>query len=61
MLVPREVLSTWRARVGWPPGPAWIAIASAALIGVHLAARTFASNDEARFPLLAQDILARGD
>jgi len=57
----REVLSRWRARVGWPPGPAWIAIASAALIGVHLAARTFASNDEARFPLLAQDILARGD
>ena len=61
MLPSKAVLSRCGARIGWPPGPAWIALAGAALIGVQLAARTFATNDEARFPLLAQDILARGD
>jgi 4-amino-4-deoxy-L-arabinose transferase-like glycosyltransferase len=61
MLPSRVVLSGWRARVEWPPGAAWIALAGAALIGLHITARTFTTNDEARFPLLAQDILARGD
>ena len=46
---------------GWPPGPGWIALATAALIGVELGARALTTNDLARFPLLAQDILARGD
>ena len=47
--------------VGWPPAPSWIAFAGAVLLGVELGARVFTSNDEARFPLLAQDILTRGD
>ena len=47
--------------VSWPPAPAWIALAAAVLLGVELGARVFTSNDEARFPLLAQDILTRGD
>jgi 4-amino-4-deoxy-L-arabinose transferase-like glycosyltransferase len=46
---------------GWPPGPGWIALAAAGLIGLELGARAFTTNDLARFPLLAQDILARGD
>ena len=47
--------------VRWPPGPGWIALAAAALIGVEIGVRVFSTNDEARFPLLAQDILTRGD
>lgn len=47
--------------VRWPPAPSWIALAAAVLLGVELGARVFTSNDEARFPLLAQDILTRGD
>jgi 4-amino-4-deoxy-L-arabinose transferase-like glycosyltransferase len=31
------------------------------LIGLELGVRAFTTNDQARFPLLAQDILARGD
>lgn len=55
-------MSSARARAaGWPPGPWWIALAAAALIGIEMGARAFATNDEARFPLLAQDILTRGD
>jgi 4-amino-4-deoxy-L-arabinose transferase-like glycosyltransferase len=46
---------------GWPPGPGWIALAAAVLIGIEIGARAFTTNDQARFPLLAQDILARGD
>ena len=44
MLPSKAVMSRCGARVGWPPGPAWIALAGAALIGVQLAARTFATN-----------------
>jgi 4-amino-4-deoxy-L-arabinose transferase-like glycosyltransferase len=47
--------------VRWRPGPWWIALAASVLFGIELGARVFANNDEARFPLLAQDILARGD
>jgi 4-amino-4-deoxy-L-arabinose transferase-like glycosyltransferase len=47
--------------LGWPLGPGRIALAAAALIGMEIGARTFTTNDQARFPLLAQDILARGD
>jgi len=55
-------LSSRLARVvGWPPAPPWIALAATVLLGVELSARVFTSNDEARFPLLAQDILTRGD
>ena len=54
-------MSRWRIHISWPPGPGWIALTTAALIGIELGARGFATNDEARFPLLAQDILARGD
>ncbi len=46
---------------GWPPGPGWIGLAAAALIGLDLGTRALTTNDLARFPLLAQDILARGD
>jgi 4-amino-4-deoxy-L-arabinose transferase-like glycosyltransferase len=31
------------------------------LIGIEIGARVFTTNDQARFPLLAQDILTRGD
>src|SRR5262245_2597888 len=44
----------WRRVVG-------IALAAALLAGTDLGARIFGTNDEARFPLLARDILARGD
>jgi 4-amino-4-deoxy-L-arabinose transferase-like glycosyltransferase len=55
-------LSNRLARVvRWPPAPPWIALAAAVLLGVELGARVFTSNDEARFPLLAHDILTRGD
>lgn len=46
---------------GWPPGPGWIGLAAAVLIGLELGVRALTTNDLARFPLLAQDILARGD
>jgi 4-amino-4-deoxy-L-arabinose transferase-like glycosyltransferase len=39
----------------------WILAAAAALVVTDLGTRILATNDEARFPLLAQDILARGD
>jgi 4-amino-4-deoxy-L-arabinose transferase-like glycosyltransferase len=56
-------LSSRPARLagGWPPGPGWIALAAAGLIGIEIGARAFTTNDQARFPLLAQDILTRGD
>ncbi|OLC36126.1 MAG: hypothetical protein AUH81_08495 [Candidatus Rokubacteria bacterium 13_1_40CM_4_69_5] len=38
----------------------WLGAAAVVLIGVDLGNRVLASNDEARFPLLAQDILTRG-
>ena len=39
----------------------WVVGGAAVLIGVDLGRRILTTNDEARFPLLAQDILARGD
>lgn len=45
----------------WRPGSGWIALVAVGLIGSDLGRRVLANNDEARFPLLAQDILARGD
>jgi 4-amino-4-deoxy-L-arabinose transferase-like glycosyltransferase len=39
----------------------WIVAAAVALVATDLGARTLATNDEARFPLLAQDMLARND
>jgi 4-amino-4-deoxy-L-arabinose transferase-like glycosyltransferase len=58
-----SLLSRRRTRLagGWPPGPAWIALAAAGLIGLDLGARALTTNDLARFPLLAQDILVRCD
>src|SRR5262245_14856984 len=38
-----------------------IALAAVLLVVTDLGARIFGTNDEARFPLLARDILARGD
>jgi 4-amino-4-deoxy-L-arabinose transferase-like glycosyltransferase len=50
------------ARVmGWRPGPVGIGLLAGLLGAVDLGARMFTTNDEARFPLLAQDILARGE
>lgn len=62
-LAGRKFLSRRPARLagGWPPGPGWIALAAAGLIGLDLGVRALTTNDLARFPLLAQDILARGD
>ena len=62
-LVGRKFLSRRPARLagGWPPGLGWIALAAAGLIGLDLGVRALTTNDLARFPLLAQDILARGD
>jgi 4-amino-4-deoxy-L-arabinose transferase-like glycosyltransferase len=42
-------------------GPVAIGVVAAALLAVGLGARVFTNNDEARFPMLAGDILARGD
>jgi 4-amino-4-deoxy-L-arabinose transferase-like glycosyltransferase len=55
------VSGLWGRLSGWSPGPWWIALAAAILMGVEAGARVFATNDEARFPVLAQDFLARGD
>lgn len=39
----------------------WIAAAAVSLVATDLGARILATNDEARFAVLAQDILVRGD
>jgi 4-amino-4-deoxy-L-arabinose transferase-like glycosyltransferase len=39
----------------------WITVAAVSLVASDLGARILATNDEARFPLLAQDMLARSD
>jgi 4-amino-4-deoxy-L-arabinose transferase-like glycosyltransferase len=39
----------------------WIAIAAGAITAVDLGRRILATNDEARFAMIAQDILTRGD
>jgi 4-amino-4-deoxy-L-arabinose transferase-like glycosyltransferase len=39
----------------------WVAGSAAVMVGVDLGRRILTTNDEARFPLLAQDILERGD
>jgi 4-amino-4-deoxy-L-arabinose transferase-like glycosyltransferase len=39
----------------------WVVGGAAVMIGVDLGRRILTTNDEARFPLLAQDILTRGD
>jgi 4-amino-4-deoxy-L-arabinose transferase-like glycosyltransferase len=42
-------------------GPVAIGVVAAALLAIGLGARVFTNNDEARFPMLAADILVRGD
>ena len=39
----------------------WVAGGAAVMIGIDLGRRILTTNDEARFPLLAQDVLNRGD
>jgi 4-amino-4-deoxy-L-arabinose transferase-like glycosyltransferase len=39
----------------------WVVGGAAVMVGVDLGRRILTTNDEARFPLLAQDILTRGD
>ena len=39
----------------------WVLGGAAVMVGVDLGRRILTTNDEARFPLLAQDILTRGD
>jgi 4-amino-4-deoxy-L-arabinose transferase-like glycosyltransferase len=47
------------ARAAWRPA-LWVAGAAAAMAALDLGQRILATNDEARFALLAQDILTRG-
>src|SRR5262249_60939157 len=42
-------------------GVVWVVGGAAVMVGVDLGRRILTTNDEARFPLLAQDILTRGD
>jgi 4-amino-4-deoxy-L-arabinose transferase-like glycosyltransferase len=64
-----EDLRRESVRAGCPAHRSWngirqvalILIAALALVATDLGARVLATNDEARFPLLAQDILSRGD
>src|SRR5438309_323904 len=44
---------------GWAPVAVVLAV-SAALLGFDLGARVLATNDEARFPMMARDILSNG-
>lgn len=46
-------------RVRW--SVAWIGAAAIVMMGVDLGARIFGTNDEARFPLLAQAVLEQGE
>src|SRR5438132_11409065 len=46
-------------RAGWAPVAVVLAV-SAALLGFDLGARVLATNDEARFPMMARDILSNG-
>jgi len=39
----------------------WVVGSAAVMVGVDMGRRILTTNDEARFPLLAQDILTRGD
>ncbi len=43
------------------PGFTWIVAAAIVVLGTDLGMRVLVNNDEARFAVLAQDILARGD
>ena len=38
----------------------WIAAAAPLMVGLELGRRIFANNDDARFAVLAQDVLAHG-
>src|SRR5439155_20127856 len=44
---------------GWAPVAVVLAV-SAALLGFDLGARVLATNDEARFPMMARDIVSNG-
>src|SRR2546430_14797336 len=50
---------------GWPPRGGWAPFAvvvagSAALLGFDLGRRVLSTDDEARFPMMARDILTNG-
>src|SRR5215831_20269209 len=47
-----------RPRAWWPA--LWVTAAATAMVAIDLGRRILATNDEARFAILAQDMLARG-
>src|SRR5262249_20070736 len=47
-----------RPRAWWPA--LWVTAAATAMVAINLGRRILATNDEARFALLAQDMLSRG-
>jgi 4-amino-4-deoxy-L-arabinose transferase-like glycosyltransferase len=53
------MISTLGARAAWRPA-LWVLAAAVAMVGVDLGRRILATNDEARFAMLAQDMLSRG-
>src|SRR3989442_13621586 len=55
----RAGLRGWPSRSGWAPFAVVVAL-SAALLGFDLGGRVLSTNDEARFPMMARDILANG-
>ena len=52
-------LRGWPPRGGWAPFAVVVAV-SAALLGFDLGRRVLSTNDEARFPMMARDILTNG-
>jgi 4-amino-4-deoxy-L-arabinose transferase-like glycosyltransferase len=55
----RAGLRGWPSRGGWAPFAVVVAL-SAALLGFDLGGRVLSTNDEARFPMMARDILTNG-
>lgn len=53
-------LDRWAATTSWRDF-LWIGLAAAALGAIDLGSRILATNDEARFAVIAQDVLTRGD
>lgn len=57
--LPSDALALSR-HIAWQRHLAWIALAAVLLVATDLGARVLATNDDARFPLLGEDILRQG-